>query len=296
MTCFTNLPLYWVYKHRNWIDWYVAGGISPEFGLDPNSLAMPDSWHRALASQFAEAGLACALHLPFMGVEPCDPDRAKRAHARAQLQRGARIGAIYKTAHMIGHPYFRHKRDEDEKGRMKPEWLEYSLETWCELPDLSGAPLFLENTYECSMAPLTVLVSALHAARGITDPLTADVGICFDVGHWHIFAGLSAEKDLERWIDALIPYRLHLHLHDNTGQGDDHLGLGEGDIPFEALFAFLEARNKAVSASLEPHHIEAFIRCVTWLEKHPEAARRISWQGANVQALPVAEIQKTLAT
>lgn len=56
-------------------------------------------------------------------------------------------------------------------------------------------------------------------------------GICLDVGHAHSYL----EVPLEQWIDILKPYITHMHLHDNWGDRDSHLAVGDGSIPWTAV-------------------------------------------------------------
>ena len=61
------------------------------------------------------------------------------------------------------------------------------------------------------------------------DPESTNLGICVDVGHAHMSrdAGRDPVSNyLERYAGQLV----HLHLHDNHGQSDEHLVPGEGTI------------------------------------------------------------------
>ncbi len=51
----------------------------------------------------------------------------------------------------------------------------------------------------------------------------------------------------------MAPYLRHMHLHDNDGVADKHLGLGVGSIPWSELFAGLELLDLAPTFTLEPH-------------------------------------------
>ena len=50
---------------------------------------------------------------------------------------------------------------------------------------------------------------------------------CLDIGH----AYCSRSVSLNRWIDVLGKHIGHVHIHDNGGNYDDHLPLGQGSIP-----------------------------------------------------------------
>jgi sugar phosphate isomerase/epimerase len=55
---------------------------------------------------------------------------------------------------------------------------------------------------------------------------------CFDIGHHNIFSDLP----MKEWIDELAPFLAEVHLHDNLGEDDDHLAIGQGKIDFPSFF------------------------------------------------------------
>ncbi len=288
MPCFVNLPSRWTHENTIWTDWFVNGRIAPELGFDMELLSLPDAWHEDMAGRFRDAGLACAVHLPFMGVDPGDLDPDRAAMARDALRRGAELARVYGAKHMIGHPYY---RLADHAGPVDARWMERSILAWPELPRIADAPLYLENTYETSPRVIAVLVDALQ-------PLAENgpgVGVCFDLGHWRAFAEKRRAEELDSWLDAFCPFALHLHLHDNHGEHDDHLGLGRGEVPFSALFAKLAERGKKVTATLEPHDAEAFSASIAYLGARGDIAARLGWERPRMEHLPLDEIQKNLA-
>ena len=287
MPCFVNLPLSWVHEQPAWVDWFVNGRIAPELGLDAESLALPDSWHRGIAKRFAAAGLCCAVHLPFWDVDPTHPDADRAVLAGDSLRRGAALAGIYSARHMVGHPYYRTDSGEKEPG----VWLEKSRSLWPQLPRIAGAPLFLENTYETSPDAIATLALLLQG-EGTGGP---GIGVCFDIGHWHSFAGKKTPAEMDPWLDAFSPFSLHLHLHDNDGSSDMHLGLGVGTVPFDALLEKLAIRQKDVTATLEPHDAKAFALSIAWLTAHDAVARRLGWETPNMDALPLTEIEEAIA-
>lgn len=272
MACFVNLPLSWVARDAHWLDWFLAEGLCPELGLDEASLALPRSWHQDIAQRLRGAGLACAVHLPFMGLEPGSADPSRRAHARVQIRLAAELSKLYGAAHMIGHPGFVAARDGEGRSESSPApgWLERFCETWMPIPDLAATPLFLENIYDITPRVLLVLLAAL-------DLPPASVGICFDAGHWNYFSGGRSRQDMPEWIQAYAPHLRHLHLHDNDGSSDQHLGLGQGNIPFDLLLKTLKAQSLCPSVTFEPHTAKAFMDTACWFAAHPDAARQLGW-------------------
>ncbi len=61
------------------------------------------------------------------------------------------------------------------------------------------------------------------------------VAICFDIGHAHINDQLDEMLNLA---DRIV----NVHLHDNHGDRDEHLALGEGTVPYERVLEPLQER------------------------------------------------------
>lgn len=67
------------------------------------------------------------------------------------------------------------------------------------------------------------------------------MGLVLDIGHAHTCARIS---------DFLChPALVHVHLHDNSGRGDEHLALGRGSIDLEPVLREIEKQD--ISATLE---------------------------------------------
>lgn len=56
------------------------------------------------------------------------------------------------------------------------------------------------------------------------------IGVTFDVGHLN-----TTTAAFGRFIDLLGDRIVHVHLHDNSGKGDEHRALGDGSVPWESL-------------------------------------------------------------
>ena len=280
MACFVNLPLSWVAQDAQWLDWFLAERICPELGLDEASLLLPRAWHQDIARRLQAAGLACAVHLPFMGLEPGSVDRGQRARAQEQLALAAELSKMYGAAHMVGHPGFVAARDGKGGSELLPDpaWLERVCETWSPISALAEAPLFLENIYDLTPQIVLSVLAALNLPA-------ASIGVCFDAGHWNYFSGGKARQDLPDWVRAYAPHLRHLHLHDNDGSSDQHLGLGQGNIPFTLLLQLLDEFGVQPSVTFEPHTRQAFMDTAAWFAARPAAAAQIGWRPLGGSAL-----------
>ncbi len=251
---FVNLPLRYIEEHPNYLDLFLTRKLRPELGLDALALdAFSPEWHKRTARIFHDAGLTCAVHLPFFDLRPGSLDRVILNASRERLLHAVDTARVYAPAHFIAHLDY----NSIIYSHFEETWLENSLRTWELVLDHTGdAPLYLENVFE---------LSPDHHVR-VLQGLEGKAKACLDVGHWHCFAKGFERGNLAQWLSALDPFLGHLHLHDNDGSADQHLGLGLGTIPWDELRAWLENRKAPVSATFEPHTEEDFLATEAYLQ------------------------------
>lgn len=250
---FINLPLQYLVRNSRYLDhfiepaWPEGFGFAPELGLDALTMQrQTPAWHEQLAQKLHDASLIPSIHLPFFELSPGSLDEYIRRASCDRLKTACDIAKIYQPAHLVGHARY----EQALHAAHKDQWLERSRQTWAEILDAwPGHPrLYLENTHETEPEPVRDLVLALRPR---------DVLVCFDVGHWHSFARGQRAQDLDRWLDTYADSLGHLHLHDNDGSDDQHLGLGQGAIDWRDFFTQLRARSLAPGATFEPHTEDA---------------------------------------
>lgn len=64
-----------------------------------------------------------------------------------------------------------------------------------------------------------------------------DLGICFDIGH------ANTMNEIDSMVELLRDRFVNIHIHDNNGDRDAHLTIGEGSIDFDALIPKLKGYN-----------------------------------------------------
>jgi len=204
------------------------------------------------------------LHLPFFDLQPGSADSRIRAASRDRLQAAMDTARIYRPDVLVGHAVY----DRFLYIHSFPDWAARAADTWAEVLAVwpGHPPLCLENTYENDPATVSGAIDALR--ERLPRERAARVGACLDIGHWYSFAEGKIRGNLPAWIDALAPYLLHLHLHDNDGSFDQHLGPGQAEIPFAALFELLAARGLRPTATFEPHTASAFEAALTFAQSH----------------------------
>lgn len=251
-----NIPFSWLMDpDADWLELFVQNRIQPEIGLDAKSLDSygPKDFLHA-ARRFAEAGSRITLHGPFMDLSPGSPDPQILAVTRKRLDQALAAAKIFSPKTMVCHAGY----DPTRYGFIQEEWYLCAAKTWNvygkALADI-GVGLMLENVYEPRPQYLVQLFEKL-------DPKA--IGCCLDVGHLHAFGNIAFSE----WIKELGPYIGQLHLHDNHGHEDEHLGMGMGSIDFSPLHKWLLSQKSKPVITLEPHQKENLSDSLLFLDRN----------------------------
>lgn len=193
------------------------------------------------AEKLRAQGLRTTLHAPFHDFNPGSSKRrlhkASRRTAEQSLQLAKKLGA----KRVVFHPGLAYGSDS----KAQQLWLKNCLTFWPEFLEQAATfdcTLCVENIYEGEPEIFMELLEAINSPN---------LGHVFDIGHWNIFS----TRKLVDWLDTTAPYLKHLHLHDNHGERDEHLAIGQGYVPFSTLFTWLEEKNIAPTLTLESHNL-----------------------------------------
>ncbi len=250
--CFVNAP--WYDLKERYLDLFLSHGIQPEIGLEGLCLyEEPEEEFRKIAKILRDNKLSCTLHAPFFDLAPggLDPEILKAS--RNKLRKAFSLIEIFQPKSIVCHMNF----EENKQGYKMVEWKESALATWRELTQVaakSGSILMLENTYENSPDAHEAILSEIDSTSA---------RFCLDVGHLMSFA----KTPWQDWLPRLSPWLGQLHLHDNNGTGDQHLGLGLGAFDFSGLFGFLAANNLHPLVTLEPHSEDDMWQALQYLDE-----------------------------
>jgi sugar phosphate isomerase/epimerase len=222
---FVHLPYGEVEKH---LEALAAEGIHPEIYLPAQALeGLPPSSLEHMAALLQENQLTCTIHGPFLDLNAGSVDETIRKATLNRYSQAFAAARILRPLQMVLHcGYDRWHYGDSEDGE---KWLEQSLRSWewaLEETEELKLTLVLENVFEHQPKILAELLRRMGADR---------LRFCFDVGHCNLFSATP----LTEWLDELAPFLAEVHLHDNLGQDDDHLAIGEGRIDFDTFFRHL---------------------------------------------------------
>ncbi len=175
-----------------------------------------------------------SLHGPYGDLCPGSFDPAVRELARNRFELGYDRCCDLDISRMILHHGYVPGTSHP------PNYTKRSVAFWRDFLADKPADLFvhLENMHEHTPDMIAELIA------GVNDPrLTA----CLDTGHTHCHGMVPTVE----WIRTLGPMIGYVHLHDNHGETDEHLPLGQGTLPVAEVLAALTEHSPAAVWALE---------------------------------------------
>jgi sugar phosphate isomerase/epimerase len=222
------------------IDFVINHLFHPEIYFSGEDLDGCDEMKvKQLAEALHEKGLTCTIHGPFMDLSPGGVDRRIREVTLDRLSKTVELASLLKPKAIVFHPGYEKWKFDGEVAL----WMENSLQTWKPLIEEAKKwelTIAIENVYEESPDSLLMLLKEINSPY---------FKFCFDTGHHNVFG----KAPLPLWMEQLGEYLVEVHLHDNFGEMDEHLPIGEGSFDFRELFALFSKWGLNPIYTIEPH-------------------------------------------
>ena len=157
------------------------------------------------------------LHGPFLDLNPAAYDSQIRQVTRLRFDQSYEAARELGVEKIIYHSCY------------YPQV--YFLEGWAErVAEFMNQ--FLEGRSDIEVALENVLDPKWESLKVVADQVEADnFGLCLDIGH----ANCYSAQPVEEWAQGLNPYLTHIHVHDNHGDRDAHLALGDGNLKWKKI-------------------------------------------------------------
>ena len=125
------------------------------------------------------------------------------------------------------------------KTYMNVEWVKNVVNFWNE---------FLEDKNDLDIVVENVLEEDYYLVDNLMKEINKDnFSVCIDIGHVNVYSKVH----LKDWIENLDYKTNHIHLHNNYGDKDSHLGIYKGNIDIIEILNMLKEKNNDISISLE---------------------------------------------
>ena len=181
------------------------------------------------------------LHGPFLDLNPMTFDR------EIQKVTEKRYAQAYKAAEYLGASKIVYHTCLYPDAYLLMGWAERMADFFGSfLEDRSTVEVVIENVFDRAWEPMAEMAERVSRAN---------FRLCLDMGHAHCFSPVSVTQ----WAQGLEKYITHVHVHDNLKDRDSHLGLGEGNLPYEEVIGLL-SHKKAVTYTIECSKKEKVLR------------------------------------
>ena len=167
------------------------------------------------------------IHGPFLDLNPMtfDDDIRKVTMKRySQALEGAKaLGAKKIVYHSCFYP----------DAYYLIGWAERMADFYLELMEEGqnqNVEVLMENVFDRKWEPFAEVTERVNRS---------DFGLCFDAGHANCYSHATAKE----WADGLRNRINHIHVHDNSGDDDLHLAMGQGTVPWEYILSLFSHRN-----------------------------------------------------
>lgn len=206
-------------------------------GISEDELAQRLADYQALLAGFKGAISVHGIVLPAL-TSPLPANQAANleAHYRKSIEIARSLGATTLILHSLLPP---------ETNPQTDAIIDQLAALWQVLvAELSGSTLTLalENVVEKTPDNLLKLVKAINSPR---------VGICLDIGHIALFS----RQQIEEWVSHCSYYVNYIHVHDNSGEADDHKPAPPET--WHTLLSILASYELKPPLSLEYHNLNA---------------------------------------
>lgn len=188
------------------------------------------------------------LHGPFFDLSPASFDSKIRLATMERFEEVYQVAKILGASKIIFHTGF------IPQIYFVEGWLPNSIAFWKEFMSSKqdDITICIENVFEEDYTPILELIN------GVCHP---HFKMCLDVGHVHAYSPIP----LNQWIESLKEHIFHIHLHNNHGSKDEHLGLSNGTLSMKNYLALINDLIPSITITLEIYNLAELTRSLKFL-------------------------------
>ena len=174
-------------------------------------------------------GIKYSVHAPFADINIASPSKPMLRAMLKRLEKSMAYASALNASVWVFHPGLKTGVSMFYPGI---DWLQNLKTTRLLLKKAEdyGVKIAIENVPE----PYPFLMKSVGDFAKFYEEIDEEIGLVFDVGH----ANLNGQ--IERFLTVFKDKIVHVHLHDNDGKEDQHLGIGYGTINWENVAKLLK--------------------------------------------------------
>lgn len=171
-----------------------------------------------------------SVHAPWAGVNIATPNLALRRAVLKRLERSIIIAGQLGCRLWIFHPGSRTGLSYFYPG-MDWKLNLQSVQTLMKVAERQNIEIAIENTPE----PFPSLMKSIDDFHRFYNELDGDIGMVLDVAH----ANLT--NQIQDFVKQFSKKIVHIHVSDNKGDSDTHMGIGHGNINWTGFAKVVKA-------------------------------------------------------
>jgi sugar phosphate isomerase/epimerase len=182
-----------------------------------------DKQRVALLEDVGESyGIKYSVHAPFADINIASPSKPMLRVMLRRLEKSISCSSDLNAYVWVFHPG---QRTGISMFYPNMDWLQNLKTTRLLLKMASdyGVKIAVENVPE----PYPFLLKNVEDFTRFYGEIGEDVGLVLDIGHANL------NRQIERFLTVFRDKIVHMHVHDNDGKGDQHLGIGFGNIDWK---------------------------------------------------------------
>ena len=205
--------------------------------LETTHIEMVDEGFHALDSQRVSTlrslgdsySLKYSVHAPFADINIASPSKPILKAMLKRLERSITYARALEAYMWVFHPGLKTGVSMFYPGR---DWIQ-NLKTTRLLFKFArdhGVEVAVENVPE----PYPFLMKSVEDFRRFYSEVDEEIGLVLDIGHANI------NGQIEGFLTNFAERIVHVHVHDNSGESDQHLGIGYGTIDWKKVAKLLK--------------------------------------------------------
>jgi sugar phosphate isomerase/epimerase len=199
-----------------------------DFVIPENLIQNVDTIYKQYSNLLEDFKGQITLHGPYMDLNPISMDRDVRKITYNRYVEAVLTAKKFSARWVVIHTYF--SQIHNQSPEYQDYWVKENLNFFKELVPVleqEGIGIVLENVFDVNPYVLCKLIDQIESKY---------IKVCIDVGHCNVFSDYKPEK----WIEVVGDRLKYLHVSDNNGLKDSHLGIGKGNIDFNNIAKELE--------------------------------------------------------
>ncbi|MEM3626493.1 MAG: sugar phosphate isomerase/epimerase family protein [Candidatus Bathyarchaeia archaeon] len=206
---------------------------------------------QALREMASSYGFKYSVHAPFADINIASPSKSMLKATLKRLEKSIAHASTLNARVWVFHPGLKTGVSMFYPGF---DWLQNcrTAKLLSKIAGDYGVDIAIENVPE----PYPFLLKSVEHFAKFYEEINEDIGLVLDVGHSNLNG--QTESFLKNFADKIV----HIHVSDNDGRDDQHLGVGYGTVDWQEVAGLLKhiGYNKVIVVESIEHVEESILR------------------------------------